>query len=62
MDVPLILVLEFMIFLGYEGKLDAESDMEKDLFLLALDQLKERFSILALMYFTINCAIFESIK
>ena len=43
MDVPLILMLEFMIFLVYEGKLDAESDMENELFLSALDQLKERF-------------------
>ena len=43
MDVPLILALEFMIFLVYDGKLDVDSDMEKDLFLSALDQLKERF-------------------
>ena len=41
MDVPLIMMLEFMVFLGYDGKLDAESDMEKDLFCSALDQLKE---------------------
>ena len=55
-------MLEFMVFLGYDGKLDAESDMEKDLFLSALDQLKERFIILGLVFFTINYAIFESIK
>ena len=44
-DVPLIMMLEFMVFLGYDGKLDANSDMEKDLFASALDQLKERFII-----------------
>ena len=42
MDVPLIIMLEFMVFLGYDGKLDAESDMEKYLFCSALEQLKER--------------------
>ena len=44
MDVPLITVIEFMVFLGYDGKLEANSDMEKELFLSAIDQLKERFS------------------
>ena len=52
MDVPLIMMLEFMVFLGYDGKLDADSDMEKDLFSSALDQLKERFIILGLVFFT----------
>ena len=51
-DVPLIMMLEFMVFLGYDGKLDADSDMEKDLFSSALDQLKERFIILGLVFFT----------
>ena len=55
-------MLEFMIFLGYDGKLDADSDMEKDLFLTALDQLKERFIILYLVFFTINYAVLESMK
>ena len=44
MDVPLITVIEFMVFLGYDGKLEANSEMEKELFLSAIDQLKERFS------------------
>ena len=43
MDVPLTLVLEFLVYLGFEGKLNSNSDMEKDLFSSALDQLKERF-------------------
>ena len=43
MDVPLIMMLEFMVFLGYDGKLDTNSDMEKDLFASAMEQLKERF-------------------
>ena len=60
MDVPLIMMLEFMVFLGYDGKLDANSDMEKDLFSSALDQLKERFILLGFVFFT--HAIFESIK
>ena len=44
MDVQLMTVIEFMVFLGYDGKLEANSDMEKELFLSAIDQLKERFS------------------
>ena len=43
MDVPLIMVLELLIFLGFDGKLEANSEMEKELFLSAIDQLKERF-------------------
>ena len=43
MDVPLVTVLEFLIFLGFEGKLELNSEMEKDLFVSAIDQLKERF-------------------
>ena len=42
--IPLITVVEFGIFLGYEGKLDHDSDMEKELFASAIDQLKKRFS------------------
>merc|ERR1712150_55937 len=41
MDVPLMTVIEFMVFLGYDGKLEANSEMEKELFLSAIDQLKE---------------------
>ena len=41
MDVPLMMVIEFMIFLGFDGKLEANSDMEKELFLSAIDQFKE---------------------
>ena len=61
-DVPLIMMLEFMVFLGYDGKLDANSDMEKDLFSSAIDQLKEGFIILGSVLFGLNYAIFESIK
>lgn len=45
MDVPLLMVVEFMIFLGYDGKLEANSDMEKELFVSAVNQLKERFNM-----------------
>ena len=41
MDVPLIMVVEFVIFLGYDGQLEQNSDMEKELFESAIDQLKE---------------------
>ena len=44
-DVPLMTVLPFMVFLGYEGKLEANSNMEKDLFLSAVRQLKERSNV-----------------
>lgn len=40
MDVPLIMVLELLIFLGFDGKLEVNSEMEKDLFVSAIDQLK----------------------
>ena len=45
MDVPLVIVMEFIIFLGFDGKLEANSDMEKELFASAIDQLKERFNL-----------------
>ena len=38
MDVPLMMVLEFTILLGYDGQLE-QSDMEKELFNSAIDQL-----------------------
>ena len=41
MDVPLVMVLEFSIFLGYDGKLEQNSDMEEQLFASAIDQLQE---------------------
>ena len=43
MDVPLMMVLEFVILLGYDGQLEQNSDMEKELFTSAIAQLKERF-------------------
>ena len=43
-DVPLVTVVEFTILLGYDGQLDQDSDMEKELFESAIYQLKERFS------------------
>ena len=45
MDVPLMMVLEFAIFLGFDGQLDQNSDMEKELFASAIEQLKERFDL-----------------
>ena len=47
MDVPLMVALEFAILLGYDGQLDKNSDMEKELFSSAIDQIKERFSIIS---------------
>ena len=46
MDVPLVMVVEFIIFLAYDGKLEANSDIEKELFASAIDQLKERFNFI----------------
>ena len=54
MDVPLMMVIEFMIFLGYDGKLEANSDMEKELFLSAIDQFKERFNVASQFFLTIS--------
>ena len=50
MDVPLMMVIEFMIFLGFDGKLEANSDMEKELFLSAIDQFKEIFNVASLFF------------
>ena len=44
MDMSLMIVIEFAIFLGYDGQLEQNSDMEKELFASAIDQLKERFN------------------
>ena len=51
MDVPLVMVVEFIIFLAYDGKLEANSDIEKELFASAIDQLKERFNITILAFY-----------
>ena len=50
MDVPLMMVLEFAILLGYDGQLDQNSDMEKELFASAMEQLKERFNYIILTF------------
>ena len=49
MDVPLMMVVEFIILLGYDGQLE-QSDMEKELFTSAINQLKERFKSYFLSY------------
>ena len=42
MDVPLLMVIQFMVLLGYDGQLEmGNSDLEKELFMSAVDQLKE---------------------
>ena len=43
-NVSLITVIEFAVLLGYDGQLEQNSDMEKELFSSSIDQLKERFS------------------
>ena len=50
MDVPLMMVLEFAILLGYDGQLDQNSDMEKELFASAMQQLQERFNFIILNF------------
>ena len=40
-DVPLIIALEFAIFLGYDGQLEQKSGLETDLFRSVMEQLKE---------------------
>ena len=39
-DVPLVVALEFAIFLGYDGQLEQKSDMETDIFQSVIEQLK----------------------
>ena len=46
MDVPFLIVLEFAILLGYDGQLEQNSDMEKELFTSTIEQLKEGFKIM----------------
>ena len=46
-----MMVIEFMILLGYDGQLDIDVvDMEEELFDSAVDQLKEPFNIVLLKY------------
>ena len=40
-DIPLVVALEFAILLGYDGQLEQNSDMEKELFESTIDQLKK---------------------
>ena len=40
-DVPLVIALEFALFLGYDGQLEQKSSMETDLFQSVIDQLKK---------------------
>ena len=40
-DVPLIIALEFAVFLGFDGQLKQDSGMETDLFLSVMEQLKK---------------------
>ena len=39
-DVPLIIALEFAVYLGYDGQLKQDSGMETDLFQSVIDQLQ----------------------
>ena len=61
MDVPMIMVVEFAIFLGYDGQLEQNSDMEKEIFASAIDQLKERFSYLIIQSRSLNIKILYNI-
>ena len=40
-DVPLTTVVEFAVFLGYDGQLQQNSSMEEELFRSVIDQLEE---------------------
>ena len=40
-DIPLVIALEFVILLGYDGQLKQNSDLEKELFQSGIDQLKK---------------------
>ena len=65
MDVPLMMVLEFAILLGFDGQLDQNSDMEKELFTSAIEQLKERFYLRILTFSYVastNFCLIESRK
>ena len=44
-----MMVLEFIILLGYDGQLE-QSDMEKELFISAINQMKERSETIFFCY------------
>ena len=61
MDVPLLMVIQFMVLLGYDGQLEmGDSEMEKELFMSAVDQLKGRFKIRG-YYISVFDVIIESL-
>ena len=64
MDVPLLTVIQFMVLLGYDGQLEmGNSDLEKELFMSAVDQLKELFKIYGYyisVFYVINESLTES--
>ena len=64
MDVPLLMVIQFMVLLGYDGQLEmGNSDLEKELFMSAVDQLKELFKIYGYyisVFYVINESLTES--
>ena len=63
MDISLMMALEFAIFLGFDGQLSQNSDMEKELFTSAIDQLKERFNSSSLHFCHISLNLFnEKVK
>ena len=62
MDVPLIMVMEFAILLGFDGQLDQNSDMEKELFTSAIEQLKERFYLRILTFSNFASTNFRPIE
>ena len=45
MDVPLVMALEFSIFLGYDRQFEMDSDLERELFASVIEQLKDRIQI-----------------
>ena len=61
MDVPLITTVEFCIFLAFDGKLEANSDVEKELLKSAIDQFKEGInSLVTMTLFLFNSCAFSS--
>ena len=61
MDVPLLMVIQFMVLLGYDGQLEmGNSEMENELFMSAVDQLKERLKIRG-YYISVFYVIIESL-
>ena len=58
-DVPLTTVVEFAVFLGYDGQLQQNSSMEEELFRSVIDQLEERFNSL---YFTLDIVFIKILE